>query len=397
MTSPRVHRPKVRRREVSIRRKLLVGGLTVFAAALQIYLANIPRTIDLPQDEVDAQLVAKADNERIEIDEPTVPEGGLLLSYAGKAGEVADLHFDDAIVDTSNASLQSSLKPVAPVPAKIAYVSIPAVPADPAAKAEAEGALATPNGDTCHTFIEIRRANASSPITSVNAFVLNGTANNEQRRELRVWTDGGALDVLIHTDPPPAGNGKQIPFDAIPGCSKMLQVRPLEGNDPKADLDVPLIQAPIHLVVPTVPSQKASSPTNTFRVDLTSAFIAPLKWLSADDLFDGISLGDTSLESRQLRVLPLRAEDGERLKARAEGSSALVLDHLAFSLNALKLRVSGPASVDIDGKRLGFDLMHFLKEDPILSGVLGLLNAAILLLVKETFFPRVEEQPDEAD
>ena len=190
MTSPRVHRPKVRRREVSIRRKLLVGGLTVFAAALQIYLANIPRTIDLPQDEVDAQLLAKADNERIEIDEPTVPEGGLLLSYAGKAGEVADLHFDDAIVDTSNASLQSSLKPVAPVPAKIAYVSISA------AKAEPGRSASTPNGDTCHTFVEIGRAKASSPFTSVNSFVLNGTANNEQRRELRVWTDGGALDDI---------------------------------------------------------------------------------------------------------------------------------------------------------------------------------------------------------
>jgi len=391
MTSPRVHHAKVRRREVSIRRKLLVGGLTIFAAALQIYLANIPKTIDLPQDDVDAHLLAKADIERIEIDAPTVPEGGLLLSYAGKSGEVADLHFDDALVDPSNASLQSSLKPVAPVPARIAYVS-----SIPTVKAEAGAALAAPEGDTCHTFVEVRRAKASSPIASVHAFVLNGTANNEQRRELRVWTNGGALDVLIHTDPPPAGGGNQIPFEAIPGCSKMLQVRPLEGDDPSADRDLALIQAPIHLVVPGVPGQKASSPANTFRIGLTPAFTPPLKWLSADDLFDGISLGDTSLESRQLRVLPLRAENGERLKASSEGKSTLVLDRLAFSLNALKLNVSGPASVEIDGKRLGFDLMHFLKENPILSGVLGLVNAAILLLVKETFFPRVEEQPDEA-
>jgi hypothetical protein len=74
-----------------------------------------------------------------------------------------------------------------------------------------------------------------------------------------------------------------------------------------------------------------------------------------------------------------------------------VLDRLAFSLNSLRLRVSGPASVEIDGKRLGFDLMRFLKENPILSGVLGLLNAAVLLLVKEAFFPRAKEQPDESD
>jgi len=391
MTSQRVHHPKVRRRRVSIRRKLLVGGLAAFAAALQIYLANIPRTIDLPQNDVDAQTFAKADNERIEIDEPAVPEGGLLLSYAGRAGEVTDLHFDDAIVDASNASLQSSLKPIAPVPAKIAYVSITAATAKPG------GAPASPGGDTCHTSVEIRRAKGSSPITSVNAFLLNGTTNNEQRRELRVWTDGGALDVLIHTDPPPAGNGEQVPFDTIPGCNKILQVRPLERSDSNPVVDIPLIQAPIHLLVPKVTGQKASNPANTFRIGLTPAFVAPLKWLSADDLFDGISLGNTSLESRQLRVLQLRAENGERLKARAEGTSTLVLDRLAFSLNALRLRVSGPASVEIDGKRLGFDLMRFLKQNPILSGVLGLLNAAILLLVKEALFPRVEDQTDETD
>ena len=162
----------------------------------------------------------------------------------------------------------------------------------------------------------------------------------------------------------------------------MLQVKPLEGNDPEADLDVPLIQAPIHLVVPAVPRQKASSPTNTFRIDLSSAFIGRSDWLSADNLLME-SLSGTPLGVKAVASASVRAEDGDRLKAKAEGNSALVLDHLAFSLNALKLRISGPASVEIDGKRLGFDLMHFLKENPILSGVLGLLNAAILLLGRD--------------
>lgn len=389
MTSSRVRQPKVRRDKVSTRRRLLVAGLAGFAAALQIYLANVPRTIDLPQADVDAQMAAKADNERIEIDEPEVPEGGLLLSYAGRAGEVADMHFDDAIVDASNASLQSALKSVAPVPEKIAYVSLPT------AKSQPGDAHALQGEDTCHTFIEIRRAKNSSPITSISAFLLNGTTNNEQRRELRVWTDGGTLDVLIHTDPPPSANGKQTPFEAIPGCSKMVQLRSLKDNDSNSDRDIPLTQGPIHLVVPEVKSQKASNPVTPFRIELTSAFVAPMKWLSADDLFDEISLGNTSLEARQLLILPLRAENSERLKARANGNSTLVLDRLAFSLNSLKVRASGPASVEIDGKRVGFDFMRFLKQNPILSGILALLNAAILLLVKETFFPRVEDQPDE--
>jgi len=81
MTSPRVHHPEVRRRRVTIRRKLLVFGLAASAAALQIYLANIPRTIDLPQDDVDAKLFAKADNERIlmmRLSTPRMPACNLL-------------------------------------------------------------------------------------------------------------------------------------------------------------------------------------------------------------------------------------------------------------------------------------------------------------------------------
>jgi hypothetical protein len=374
-----------------MRRRLLVVGLAVGAAALQIYLANIPRTIHLPQDNVDAQTVAKADNERIEIDEPAVPEGGPLLSYSGQAGEVADLRFENAIVDPTNARLHSSLQPVKPVPARIGYVSLPAATARRNATSPPAG------GDTCHTFVEVRRAKDSSPITSLNLFLLNGSTNNEQRRELRVWTEGGALEVEIHTDPPPSTDGSETPFDALPGCSKMLQVRPLQDNDSVSLVDAPLIQAPVRLVVPEVKGQKASSPGNAFRIELTSAFVTPLNWLSADDLFTGISLGDTSLESKQLRVLPLYAENGEHLRVTAEGNFSLVLDRLAFSLNAVRLRVSGPSAVEIDGKRLGFDFMRFLKENPILSGVLALVNASILLLFKETFFPRADNEPDVAD
>ena len=391
MTSRRAHQRKTPRRKASSRRRLLVLGLAVGAAALQIYLANIPQTIHLPQDTVDAQTVARADNERIEIDEPTVPEGGPLISYFGQAGEVADLHFENAIVDSTNARLHSSLKPVKPVPARISYVTLPAATAGLNTTSPPTG------GDTCHTFVDVHRAKGSSPITSLNVFLLNGSTNNEQRRELRVWTEGGALDVEIHTDPPPSTDGSQTPFDALPRCSKMPQVRPLHDNDSSSLVDAPLIQAPVRLVVPEVKGQKASSPANTFRIELTSAFATPLMWLSADDLFTGISLGDTSLESKQLRVLPLYAENGERLRVTAEENVSLVLDRLAFSLNAIKLRVSGPSEVEIDGKRLGFDFTRFLKENPILSGVLALVKASILLLVKETFFPRVGDEPGVAD
>jgi hypothetical protein len=387
MAYRRAHRPKVPRPKASMRRRLLVIGLAAGAAASQIYLANIPRTISLPEDDVDAQMAAKADNERIEIDEPAVPEGGLLLSYSGQAGEVADLHFENAIVDSSNARLQSSLKAVKPVPARIAYVSLPA--------AAAHATSPPADGDTCHTFVEVRRANGASPVTSLNAFLLNGSTNNEQRRELRVWTEGGGLEVEVHTDPPPSADGRDTPLDAVPGCSKMLEVRPLADSDSSSLVDAPLIQAPVRLVVPEVKAQKASSPASIFRIELTPASATPLKWLSADDRFAGISLGNTALESRQLRILPLYAETGERLKVTAEGN--LVLDRLAFSLNTLSLRVSGPSAVEVNGKRLGFDFMRFLKQNPILAGVLGLLNGAIVLLVKETFLPRFGDEPDAAD
>lgn len=386
MDSPPAQHAKVTRRGVSLRRKLLVTGLAVGAAALQIYLADIPRTLNLPQDEVDAHTSAKADNERIEIDQPALPEGGVLLSYAGRAGEVVDVHFEKAIVDSSNAVLQSSLKAVKAVPARVAYVSLPASSASHVA------ASFPAAGDTCHTFVEVRRAKDSSPITTISAFLLNGSANNEQRREMRVWTEGGTLDVEIHTDPPP---GRETQFNVLPGCSKMLQVRPLDNNDSSGAVDAHLIQAPVRLTVPELKRQKASSPVNAFRIGVTPAFPTPLKWMSADDLFAGISLGDNSLECRQLRVLPLNADRGEYLKARAEGNSNLVVDRLGFSLNALKLRISGRSWVEIDGQPLGFNFIQFLKENPILSGVLALVNASILLLVKQTFFARADAEADE--
>jgi hypothetical protein len=228
-------------------------------------------------------------------------------------------------------------------------------------------------------------------------FLLNGSANNEQRRELRVWTEGGPLVAEIHTDPPPSAEGSQTPFEDVPGCRKMLQVRPHEVDDSSSLGDALLIPAPVRLVVPEVEGQKASSPVNTFRIGLTWAFANTLKWQSADDLFTGVSLGDAALECKQLRVLPLYAHNGELLRVRAAGKSKLVLDRLGFSLNALKLRVSGRSWVEIDGEPLGFNVMRFVKENPILSGVVALVNASILLLVKQTFFTRAGGEPDGDD
>jgi hypothetical protein len=391
MRSRRAHHQKAPPHKPSARRKLSVLGLAMGAAALQFYLANIPRSVELPQDEIDEKTVAKADNERIEIDQPTVERGGVLISYSGQAGEVADLHFEYAIVDPSNAKLQPSLEQVKPVPARIGYVSLPAATEISHATSTATG------GDTCHTFIEVQRANGSSPITSLNLFLLNGSTNNEQRREIRAWSDGGALAVEIHTDPPPSAERSQTKFDAIPDCRKMLEVRPLEGADPIMNVDVPLALAPLRLIVPGIENQKASSPDKTFRIRLTSAFANPLRWLSADDMFTGVSLGDSSLESKQVRVLHFHAQSGERLKLTAASNSSLLLDRLGFSLNALKLRVSGRSWVQIDGEPLGFNFMRFLKENPILAGVLTLINASILLLVKETFFRRVDADLEVAE
>ncbi len=53
--------------------------------------------------------------------------------------------------------------------------------------------------------------------------------------------------------------------------------------------------------------------------------------------------------------------------------------------------------MEIDGEPLGFNFIRFLKESPILSGVLALINASILLLVKDTLFPRVDAGPDGVD
>ena len=387
MRPRRAHQKKTARTKASVRRKVLVAAVVAAAAALQIYLANIPRVVHLPDDEVNPLMLTKVDSERVEISAPSVVEGGLLLSYSGQAGDVADLHFENAIVDASNASLQSSLANLKPVPAKIAYATLP--PAPPASPALTAG------GDTCHTSVQIRRARGSSPVTSLNAFLENGSANNEQRRELRFWVEGGPLDVEIHTDAPPSWEGKDLA--PIPGCSKVLQVMPLDDSASSSAIQANLIPAPVYLVIPKIESQKASSPAGMFRIELTPAFTTQPRWFSAGDFFSGVALGDNALLSSRLRILPLYAATGERLSIMSDGKSSLRLDQLAFSLNELKLRVTGAAAVEIDGKRLGFDFMRFLKENAILSGILVLINGSILLLFKETFFPRASESLEGSD
>ena len=388
MRSKRAHQRKAAPPKASVRRKVLVAAMVAAAAALQIYLANIPRVVDLPDDEVDPLMLTKVDSERMEISQPAVAEGGMLLSYSGQAGDVADLHFENAIVDSSNAGLQSSLANVKPVPSKIAYVTLP--------PATAAASPALPAGsDTCHTSVEIRRAKGSSPINSLSAFIENGSANNEQRREIRFWAEGGPLEVELHTDAPPSLDGKDLA--TIPGCSKTLQVRSLDDSDSSSVVQANLIPAPVYLMIPKIEPQKASSPAGMFRIELTPVFTTQPRWFSASDFFSGVSLGDTALLSSRLRILPLYAETGQRLSITADGKSTLRLDELAFSLNQLKLRATGAAAVEIDGKRLGFDFMRFVKQNAILSGILVLINGSILLLLKETFFPRASEIPDGSD
>jgi len=372
-------------------RRILVLGLAVGAAALQIYLANIPRVVNMPREDVDEKISAKTDNERVEIDEPVVAPGDLLLSYSpnpdvsGRNFLVTDLHFENAIVDPSNARVQPELEDVKALAAKVSYVSPP--PAGPAA------ALMATVADTCHTFVEIRRAKESGPIRSLNLYVINGSANNEQRRELRVWSEGGALEVTVHTDPPPVpADGKPAPLDSLPGCSKILQVRPLQEGEESGEFR--LVPWPVRLMVPEAKEQKASNPANAFRIAFTPAFPAPLVWNSADDMFSGIALGSDARVAQGLQVLPSHAENDGRLELTAAKESNLVVDQLRFSLNSLRLRLSGRAWVKVDGKPLGFDLMRFLKENPITSGILTLLNGAVLFLVKKTFFRQLAAEPE---
>src|SRR5580765_4463560 len=76
-------------------------SVTVFAlTALAVYEgSNIPRSVSLPQDDLNVRGVARLGEQQIVLEKPSIAAGDLALSYAGSKNEIGDLWLENATLD----------------------------------------------------------------------------------------------------------------------------------------------------------------------------------------------------------------------------------------------------------------------------------------------------------
>jgi hypothetical protein len=247
-----------------------VAAVCVFLlASLAVYWAsNIPRAVSLPDDDLNGKSFARLGDERIVLKNPAIQEGGLALSYSGSKNEVADVWLENATLDASSARL---LLPNAgsQQPALVSYITGGKV-------------KASPSDDTCHTTIEVRRAAGSAPIEALTLYQTDETAGAQRFRQVVLDAGKTAMEVEVHTDPPPQGNMNS------PGCQKVLTV----GANPTVQMP----EMPVRFLV------------TGGKIDLHFNPSSPLVsiFTGTGQTFESVSLGDNKLQGDGLQVVAVK-------------------------------------------------------------------------------------------
>jgi hypothetical protein len=182
----------------------LLGALLLLSAAvaLQLHLAYRPEPVNLEETGKFTLAPVKLGRDRLMIAAPTVDSAeGLLLSHVANPGEIVNVSFERAQLDGDTIMQFSEYNPPTS-PAHVDYLTTKA------------GAA----GETCRTFINVRRADAQKPAALY--FFQSGDPGGDILRCLELEAAGGELLVSVDTDVPDDGS------ERAPGCAKLLKVGP---------------------------------------------------------------------------------------------------------------------------------------------------------------------------
>jgi hypothetical protein len=177
-------------------RRVTTGSVFILAALLVDLGSHVPRSVSLPVDDLNIRSMARIRDEQIIIKRPDIMPGDLALSYVGSANEVADIWLKNATLDDKS---QHLLFPhSAPLtPGDISY-TVPKIP-DPK-----HPDLKHP-GDTCHTTIEIRRAEGSAPLDALTLYQTDEMAGAQRFRQVKLEVGTSTMEIEVHTNSPVGG------------------------------------------------------------------------------------------------------------------------------------------------------------------------------------------------
>lgn len=352
-----------------------VTAASVFVlAALLVYLgSHIPRLVSLPADDLNAKGMARIGEEQIVILKPDIAPDGLALSYVGSKNEVADLWLENATLDERS---QHLLFPhsAAPAPARIGYTT-----GDPAGT--------TSSGDTCHTTIEIRLAKDSAPLDALTLYQTDEMAGAQRYRQVVMEAGAATMEITVHTDSPAEGTGDGM---GVLSCHKLLTV----ADRPAVDLP----PIPLAMLVSRGKIDLHFNPANP----QLSIFTGPKQ------TFEAVSLGESTLRGRGLKVVAAQQSIAPRLDVRSASAGSITFSRLRIGEDMLKLdigRDAESAAVYISGSSLyNYDLIDAIQKNPILSFAFAtVLVPALWNWIRKNCFPKpsgqapaeTEEQPSE--
>ncbi len=345
-------------RESLLFRRVTSGSVFVLAALLVYLGSNIPRSVALPADDLNAKSMARIREEQIVIQKPHIAPGDLALSYVGSKNEVADIWLENATLDDKS---QRLLFPhtAAPAPGRISYTT---------------GSVSGPQkpGDTCHTTIEIRRAEGSVPLEALTLSQTDAMAGAQRFRQVVVDAGASTMEIEVHTDSPAGG------AMGLLDCHKLLTV----GAAPPVDLP----PIPVHMLV------------YRGKIDLhfNPADPALPIWTGPRQTFEAVSLGDSSLRGSGLRIVAAQQSIAPRLDVQTRSADSITFSRLKLGSDMLKLDIGRDAERAVayaNGSSLyNYDLIDAIQKNPILSFAFAtVLVPTLWKWIRKNCFPNISE------
>jgi hypothetical protein len=338
-------------------RRVTAGSVFVLAALLVRLGSNIPRSVSLPADDLNAKSAARLGEEQIIIKTPVIAPGDLALSYVGSKNEVADIWLEYATLDDTSQRLLSP-HAAALAPGKISYTT-GSVPGPPK------------SGDTCRTTIEIRRAKGSAPLDALTLFQNDEMAGPQRFRQVILDAGISTMEIVVHTDSPDS------PTEGAMGlldCGKLLTV----GDGPSVNLP----NIPVHMLVHRGKIDLHFNPANP---ELSI-------WTGKEKTFEAVSLGESSVRGSGVQVVATQHSIAPRLDVRTRSADGITFGHLRLGSDMLKLDIGRDAEravVYANGSSLyNYDLIDAIQKNPILSFVIAsVLVPTLSIWIRKNCFP----------
>ncbi len=314
-------------------RRVSAVAVFVLAALLVYFGSRIPRSVSLPDDQLNSKSTARIREEQIIIKKPNIAPGDLALSYVGSNNEVADIWLENATLDDNSQHLLFPHAGAA-TPGKISYTA-----GDIPSLANASY--------TCHTTIEVRRAKGSAPVEALTLSQSDEMAGAQRFRQVILDAGTSTMEVDVHTDSPNAGAA------GLSDCHKLLTV---PGG---SSISLPPI--PVHMLVYRGKIDLHFNPANP----------ALSIWTGPKQTFEAVSLGDDTLRGSGLQVVATQHSATPRLDVRTRSSGGITFSRLKLGADMLRLdigRDTESAMAYANGSSLyNYDLIDAIQKNPILS------------------------------